>query len=172
MNKTLILHVKKLIIIAKKEKEGIFTIDENIENFSIFNVKIRGPDNTPYQGALFTINISISNPLSYPKEIPFVKFITKIKHPNINLDTGYICLDILRNQWMGHSMELLNIIQHIHSLLRSPNPDDPFNIDIVRTYKNSYKEYLEEIVDHTKKYGEKDKFNNYLSQEKINDLSK
>lgn len=171
MSKLLNMHVKKLMITSKKEKD-MFVIDNNIDNFADFNIKIKGPRATPYQGALFVINIHINNPLNYPKDIPSVKFITQIKHPNINLNDGTICLDILKNQWNGNTMELIDIIKNIYYLLQCPNPDDPYNVDIVNILKKNYKTYLEEIVSHTKKFGELDKNSSFLSNSEIENLTK
>ena len=35
----------------------------------------------------------------YPLEPPKITFMTKVFHPNVNFDTGEICLDILKRDW-------------------------------------------------------------------------
>ena len=87
--------IKKLIINMKKDKNCIYIINSDIDNINDFNIDIKGPKNTPYQGGIFTLNFKINN---YPTEMPIVKFTTKILHPNINYHHGTICLDILKNQ--------------------------------------------------------------------------
>lgn len=51
-----------------------------------------GPDNTPYAGGKFVVDIKI--PPNYPFEPPKMQFDTKIWHPNISSVTGAICLDV------------------------------------------------------------------------------
>jgi|APCry1669192647_1035423.scaffolds.fasta_scaffold00386_12 ubiquitin-protein ligase len=167
---TLIQHeIKKLYLGMKKEKNCNYIISNDIENLCDFNIKLKGPKNTPYQGGIFTLNFSVKN---FPTEMPSVKFITKIMHPNVNYNSGTICLDILKNQWMGHSMNIKYIIDCIYNLLETPNPDDPYNIDIVNIYKKNYKKYLEEIVKCTKDFSEKNLSEEYLSVQEIDKLSK
>jgi hypothetical protein len=73
---------------------------------------------------------------------------------------------------MGHTMEIYDIIKGIYSLLQCPNPDDPYNIDIVNVYRKSYEEYLKEITKYTKAYGEKDISSDYLSDNEIANICK
>jgi ubiquitin-protein ligase len=55
-------------------------------------VVISGPEQTPYSGGLFKLQITI--PERYPFEPPKVRFDTPIYHPNIDTG-GRICLNIL-----------------------------------------------------------------------------
>lgn len=56
---------------------------------------IEGPDDTPYKGGSYQIDIQL--PPEYPYKPPKMKFDTKIWHPNISSQTGAICLDILKD---------------------------------------------------------------------------
>jgi ubiquitin-conjugating enzyme E2 D/E len=51
-----------------------------------------GPEDTPYAGGLFHLNIKF--PVDYPFKPAKFTFTTRVYHPNIN-SNGSICLDIL-----------------------------------------------------------------------------
>ena len=93
---------------------------------------ILGPVDTPYEGGIFKLSISI--PTNYPFKPPIVLFTTRIYHPNIN-SSGSICLDILKNQW-SPALTISKILLSICSLLSDPNPNDPLVPDIANIFKN------------------------------------
>jgi ubiquitin-conjugating enzyme E2 D/E len=94
---------------------------------------ILGASDTPYEGGIFKLNISI--PTNYPFKPPIVIFTTKIYHPNIN-SSGSICLDILKNQW-SPALTISKILLSICSLLSDPNPNDPLVPDIANILKTN-----------------------------------
>jgi len=61
-----------------------------------WQVTITGPPESAYAGGVFFLNIRF--PTDYPFKPPKVNFLTRVFHPNINLN-GSICLDILDGQW-------------------------------------------------------------------------
>ena len=54
--------------------------------------EITGPPGTPYEGAKFQIEIKI--PQDYPFKPPKFRYVTKIWHPNVSLETGTPCLKV------------------------------------------------------------------------------
>ena len=98
-----------------------------------------GPEGSPYQGGLFSLNIHF--PTDYPFKPPKINFVTRIYHPNIN-QNGAICLDILKDQWSpaltiskGKNKLKYIVLLSISSLLTDPNPDDPLVPEIANIYK-------------------------------------
>ncbi len=108
------------------------------DNLFEWKATIFGPKDTPYEGGIFEINISI--PQDYPFKPPLCMFKTKIYHPNIN-SSGMICLDILKTQW-SPSLTISKVLLSLLALMDQPNPDDPLVPDIARQMKNRREEYI------------------------------
>ena len=83
---------------------------------------LKGPDDTPYSGGIFTVDIVI--PDQYPFAPPKVTFNTRVWHPNVSSQTGAICLDILKDQW-SPAMTIRTVLLSLQALLCAPEPDDP-----------------------------------------------
>lgn len=91
----------------------------------------RGPPGTPYEGGLFTVDITIPN--EYPFKPPQMKFSTRIYHPNISSVTGAICLDILKDAWTP-ILTLKSSLISLQSLLQSPEPNDPQDAEVAKHF--------------------------------------
>ncbi|EZG56359.1 putative ubiquitin-conjugating enzyme E2 [Gregarina niphandrodes] len=100
------------------------------EDLFHWQATIMGPDDSPYQGGVFFLDIIF--PTDYPFRPPKITFITRIYHCNIN-SSGAICLDILKDQW-SPALTIPKVLLSISSLLTDPNPDDPLVPDIARLY--------------------------------------
>ncbi|EGT47553.1 CBN-UBC-21 protein [Caenorhabditis brenneri] len=92
---------------------------------------IKGPEDTPYAGGTFEIQISI--PDQYPFEPPKAKFVTRIWHPNISSQTGAICLDILKDKWAA-SLTLRTVLLSIQAMLCAAEPSDPQDAVVAKQY--------------------------------------
>lgn len=57
-----------------------------------------------------------------------MRFITPIVHPNIALDTGEICLDLLKDAWTP-TYTVLESVRAVRMLLSCPETDSPLNVD-------------------------------------------
>ena len=99
---------------------------------------IMGPENTPYEGGLFHLDIIL--PENYPFKPPTITFVTKIFHPNISY-TGEICMDLLKESW-SPVLTISSLILSLISMLNDPNLDDPLSLDVAELYKYNSKEYF------------------------------
>ena len=122
-----------------------------IVNDDIFHWKatIIGPKDTPYEDGIFILNINF--PPDYPFKPPKINFLTKIYHPNINSNNGYICLDILKDLW-SPALSINKVLLSLCSLLNDPNPKDPLMPEIAREYETNMESFNKNAREWTIKY--------------------
>lgn len=63
-----------------------------------------------------------------------MRFETPCFHPNVD-QSGYICLDILKENWSA-VYNVQSILLSIQSLLGEPNPDSPLNAQAAQLWAN------------------------------------
>ncbi|KAF5314978.1 hypothetical protein D9619_007555 [Psilocybe cf. subviscida] len=126
--------VNKEISDCKNDKTSNIKIE--LMDESPFHLKgsFPGPEDTPYQGGNFEVDIVI--PESYPFQPVKMKFITKVYHPNVSSASGAICLDILKDAW-SPVLTLKSTLISLQSLLCSPEPNDPQDAEVAKHYMTS-----------------------------------
>lgn len=113
-------------------------------------VVIQGPDQTPFVGGRFLVNITI--PDDYPFRSPSIGFGTRIFHPNIDENSGSVCLDVLNQVW-SPMYDLSNIVEmFLPQLLSYPNPLDPLNSEAAQLYSNDILKYECVVKEYIKMY--------------------
>lgn len=90
------------------------------------------PDVGLWKGATFKFSIKV--PDMYPHEPPKVMCLTKIYHPNIDLQ-GHVCLNILRDDWKP-VLDINAVIYGIIYLFYEPNPMDPLNHEAAALFRD------------------------------------
>jgi ubiquitin-protein ligase len=110
----------KQIQVENNDDLSAFPQDDSLKKW---NVYIRGPEETPYAGGVYSCVLDVGN--DYPLKPPTLTFKTKIFHPNIS-EGGGVCIDILKGQW-SPVLDIRKIMISICSLLSDPNPSSPLN---------------------------------------------
>lgn len=118
------------------------------DNLRHFDVVIDGPDQSPYAGGKFELELFL--PDDYPMCAPKVRFLTKIYHPNID-KLGRICLDVLKDNW-SPALQIRTILLLIQALLGQPNPDDPLANDVADHWKENLADAQKVAREWTAKY--------------------
>lgn len=102
------------------------------DNFLDFQLHIL-PDEGLYKGGKFSFSFKIGS--NYPHEPPKVKCLTKIYHPNIDLE-GNVCLNILREDWKP-VLTINAIVYGLQYLFLEPNPEDPLNKEAAKEMQSN-----------------------------------
>lgn len=116
----------------------------------VFCVTLQGPKDTPYEGGRWRVRFTIGT--NFPFNSPSVGFVDKILHPNIDWNSGSVCLDALNKKWspvftLRHIMETL-----LPYLLAYPNPEDPLNREAAAMLKATPEAYTAKVLEATKRY--------------------
>eukprot|EP01038_Epipyxis_sp_PR26KG_P017834 gene17834-24907_t len=113
-----------------------------------WNATIMGPENSPYEGGVFFVDILI--PTEYPFKPPKFKFITKIYHCNVNAEGG-ICMDALIKEW-SPTLHIPKVLTMIVSLMAEPNSSEPLVAEIATLYTSNREQHDTTAREWTQKY--------------------
>ncbi|KAH7404572.1 hypothetical protein KP509_15G032400 [Ceratopteris richardii] len=123
--------------ICNEPPEGCSASPHCDENLFVWNATIFGPDDTPWEGGIFSLRLTFGE--NYPEKPPRVRFTSEVFHPNVYSD-GTLCMDIIQDAWSPcHNVS--TILTSIQSLLTDPNPASPANPEAAHLYQNDMKQY-------------------------------
>lgn len=122
-------------------------VNDNIRELAVC---LEGPKDSLYEGGVWKIHVEI--PDQYPYKSPSIGFETKIFHPNIDEQSGSVCLDVINQTW-SPMFTMIHIFEtFIPQLLNYPNASDPLNGDASSLYLNNRKLYEEKVKSYVQKY--------------------
>ncbi|KAJ3865936.1 ubiquitin-conjugating enzyme/RWD-like protein [Lentinula novae-zelandiae] len=123
----------ELMSLMMSSSPGISAFPKTDSNLFDWMGTIEGASGTVYAGLAF--RISIHFPPNYPYVAPTIKFETPCYHPNVDINSGTICLDILQDKWSAvYSVQ--TILISLQSLLGEPNNASPLNSDAAAIWNN------------------------------------
>jgi len=146
------LHVEYKQLTANADtQDEMFTAGPISEsNFFEWECLIKGPDETPFEGGIFSATLSF--PRDYPLNPPKMKFNPPIFHPNI-YSNGEVCISILHspgedpNQYESASerwspvQSVEKILLSVVSMLAEPNIESGANVDACKVYRTNKADY-------------------------------
>eukprot|EP00536_Pseudo-nitzschia_multiseries_P015169 jgi/Psemu1/298935/fgenesh1_pm.833_\ len=136
---------------AMLEKQPLEYVDQiNLVNEDMFqwDCTILGPTDSPYAGGKFVVRISF--PAQYPFKAPTLKFVTKIYHPSVKLDTGDVCADVV-GKW-GPTLNTKHCLTVIYSMMKSPEADHPLEENAAQQLRDKPKEFEKTAKKYTKEF--------------------
>jgi len=143
------------IDIEKLQAAGFPIYGEGKEEATLKNfcVTLKGPKDSPYENFEWDIRFTI--PEQYPFKSPSVGFVQQIWHPNIDFESGTVCLDTLNTQW-SPMFTLLSIVEtQLPYLLNYPNPSDPLNRKAALEFMGSSDAFRDTANDYAKRCSKK-----------------
>lgn len=115
-----------------------------------FFVVFHGPKETPFENGTWKIHVEL--PDAYPYRSPSIGFENKIYHPNIDENSGSVCLDVINQTW-SPMFDIFNIFEvFLPQLLRYPNPTDPLNTDASSLLIKNKESYDQKVKDYVARY--------------------
>eukprot|EP00039_Didymoeca_costata_P019975 m.339579 g.339579 ORF g.339579 m.339579 type:complete len:168 (+) comp18873_c0_seq1:171-674(+) len=144
--------------LAKEYKElrrngpdGILAGPVSDDNFFEWEAIIAGPVDTPFEGGLFSAQLSF--PKDYPLNPPKMKFTCQMFHPNVYED-GSVCISILHapgedpsgyeqaaERW-SPVQSIEKILLSVVSILAEPNDESGANVDASKMWREDRARFL------------------------------
>jgi len=142
--------VKELINIQKDPHPEI-DVYVNDDNIRFWKIIFKGPDGTPYSNGVWMAYMEFSE--DYPSVPPTIRFITPIKHCNIN-NYGRVCHSILDRNYTPNVPVSL-ILQCIYGLLLNPDVSDPLDTNLALAYYEADGSYEASIMEYVNLHAKK-----------------
>ena len=141
---------KELVEISRNPHPDI-DVYINDNNINFWKIIFKGPEGTPYMKGTWLAYMEF--PSTYPLDPPNIRFVTPIKHCNIN-NYGRICHSILERNYQSNTKVSL-ILQCIYGLLLNPDVNDPLDTNLAFLYYEANGQYEAQILDFVNKYASK-----------------
>jgi len=104
-----------------------------------------------YPGAKFRLCFTVS--AGYPFAGPLaVKFMHKVYHPSVDIDTGDICPDVLGTADWKPTNKVQKVITRLMDALITPGQEAPLNNGALENLKTNIKQFTKECKNIAKKY--------------------
>lgn len=103
-------------------------------------------ENTPYAGGTFLLYAQF--PAEFPRAAPEIRFITPIRHVNVNM-YGRVCHSILAENWNA-SRTMSEVLACIYGLLLCADVESPIDSALAQQYHVDAGVYEATIADHVR----------------------
>lgn len=140
--------IKKQLMEILKNPHPDIDVYINDNDYYFWKVVMKGPDTTPYKNGTWLLYVQFGT--MYPAAPPNIRFVTPIKHCNVN-NYGRICHSILDRSY--HPRVTMTVILNcIMSLLIHPETSDPLDSGLSALYYEADGQYEAEIMTYVNKH--------------------
>mmetsp|Transcript_105211 Transcript_105211/g.183004 ORF Transcript_105211/g.183004 Transcript_105211/m.183004 type:complete len:1936 (+) Transcript_105211:74-5881(+) len=118
------------------------------DDIFFWKMLLEGPEGTPYAGGLWVLYCLL--PPNYPDCPPEIRFVTPIRHCNVNV-YGRVCHSILDRNYTCDTT-VLTIMHCIYGLLLNPDYDDPLDSTLALEFYEASGLYENSIMAHVSRH--------------------
>ncbi|KAK8876893.1 hypothetical protein PGQ11_001839 [Apiospora arundinis] len=116
-------------------------------DLGFWKVVMRGPEGTAYAAGTFLLHLDAGE--GYPTVPPTARFVTKVRHPNVNWTHGRVCHSIMGRDWTPDT-SMAGVLGAIYALFFQVEPKDFFDtrmtVSMLRD-KARFEQRIHEFVD-------------------------
>ncbi|EGB03388.1 hypothetical protein AURANDRAFT_16465, partial [Aureococcus anophagefferens] len=110
------------------------------DDLSFWKAVIEGPDGL-YAGATFLLSLEF--PADYPSSAPCLRFLTEIRHVNVNRH-GRVCHAILEGDY-GIDVSVRDILSYVYGLLLCPDAETATDSNLASLYFEHPERYKQAV---------------------------
>eukprot|EP01120_Amphizonella_sp_Union-15-10_P007836 TRINITY_DN2696_c0_g1_i5.p1 TRINITY_DN2696_c0_g1~~TRINITY_DN2696_c0_g1_i5.p1 ORF type:complete len:1420 (+),score=325.81 TRINITY_DN2696_c0_g1_i5:55-4314(+) len=139
--------LKELTQILKDPHPAI-DIYPSQSDIGFWRMIMEAPEGSPYKSGTWLLYANF--PEDYPLSAPEIRFVTPIRHCNVN-QYGKICHSIFTRNWTADTTMTV-VLGCIYGLLLNPDVDDPLDTGLALQYFAASGQYEALIMDHVQKH--------------------
>ncbi|KAK3263710.1 hypothetical protein CYMTET_27504 [Cymbomonas tetramitiformis] len=123
----------------------IYPVEADISHWKIV---MAGAPGTPYGRGTWLLHCQF--PESFPRHPPELRFVTPIRHCNVN-QYGKICTSVLGRDWTADT-SIVTVLQAVYGLMLTPEATDPLDTALALLFFEATGEYEAQILEHTSRH--------------------
>jgi len=132
-----------------KEPHPNFDIYPNSSNIGFWQIVMEvDPEGSHYSGGTWLLYAEF--PPDYPLRAPEIRFITPIRHSNVN-QYGKICHSIFTRNWTADT-SIQTVLNCIYGLMLNPDTDDPLDTTLALSFFSATGDYEAKIMAHVQQF--------------------
>uniref|UniRef100_A0A6B2LN37 UBC core domain-containing protein n=1 Tax=Arcella intermedia TaxID=1963864 RepID=A0A6B2LN37_9EUKA len=125
-----------------------FDIYPNATNIAFWQIVLEVTEGSHYSGGTWLLYAEF--PPDYPRQAPEIRFMTPIRHSNVN-QYGKICHSIFSRNWTADT-SMQTVLNCIYGLMLNPDTDDPLDTNLALSYFSATGDYEAKILAHVELY--------------------
>jgi len=132
-----------------QEPHPNFDIYPNTSNIGFWQIVMEvDPEGSHYSGGTWLLYAEF--PLEYPLRAPEIRFITPVRHSNVN-QYGKICHSIFTRNWTADT-SMQTVLNCIYGLMLNPDTDDPLDTNLALSFFSATGDYEAKIMTHVEQH--------------------